>query len=175
MPQKRNPTTCAVVLAAGARMPGLTSTMLAAMSQEHERGLGGWHAEWETLPEIVRLASGALQKLKEVVEGLEIDRARMRENLELSRGLVFAEAVSIALAAKVGKQAAHEILERAARKAASDREHLRDVLHAEPAVTSHLSADDINRLFDPLKYIGVAESFINRAIEASKARAGKKT
>ena len=173
MPQKRNPTACAVVLAAGARIPGLTSTMLAAMSQEHERGLGGWQAEWETLPEIVCLCAGALHQLAAAVAGLEVDKARMGENLELSRGLIYAEAVSMALATKIGKRAAHEILQNASRKAASHKEHLRDVLLADPAVTSQLSALEIHRLFDPLNYIGVADSFINRAIESSKAQVGK--
>ena len=60
LPHKRNPVGCAVVLAAAIRVPALVSTMLAAMVQEHERGLGGWHAEWETLPEICLLAAGAL-------------------------------------------------------------------------------------------------------------------
>jgi len=60
MPQKRNPVACAVILSAAARVPSLASTMLAAMSQEHERGLGGWQAEWETLPELVRLTAGAV-------------------------------------------------------------------------------------------------------------------
>jgi 3-carboxy-cis,cis-muconate cycloisomerase len=173
MPQKRNPTTCAVVLAAAARVPALTSTMLTAMPQEHERGLGGWQAEWETLPEIVRLSAGALHQLADTVAGLEIDKKRMRENLELSRGLIYAEAVSMALGAKVGKKDAHEMLEAASRKASSRQEHLRNVLLAEPAITAQLSAAEIDRLFDPLNYIGVADEFIDRAIDASKAQAGK--
>ena len=78
LPHKRNPVACAVVLAAAARMPGLVSSMLGAMLQEEERGLGGWHAEWETLPEILGLFGGALHRLTETVAGLEVDAARMR-------------------------------------------------------------------------------------------------
>src|SRR2546423_4602352 len=102
MPQKRNPVTCAVVMAAATRVPGLVSTMLAAMVQEQQRGLSGWQAEWETLPEIVSLTAGALHHLAELMPALEVDATKMRENLELTRGLIYAEAVSMALAAKVG-------------------------------------------------------------------------
>ena len=103
MPHKRNPVASAVVLSAAMRVPGLVSTMLTAMVQEQERGLGGWHAEWETLPEIVSLSAGALHQMAEIVPKLEIDAERMRENLEVTRGLIFAEAVTMALAEKIGK------------------------------------------------------------------------
>ena len=97
MPHKRNPVAAAAVLAAAVRAPGLVATMLSAMVQEHERGLGGWHAEWETLPELAVLAAGALRQAAETVEGLEVDRGRMRANLGLTRGLIMAEAVQMAL------------------------------------------------------------------------------
>src|SRR5207249_12326922 len=98
MPQKRNPVGAAIALAAAVRVPGLVATMLSAAVQEHERGLGNWPAEWETLPEIALLTAGALDALAGVVEGLEVDPARMRANLELTRGQIFAEAVQMALA-----------------------------------------------------------------------------
>src|SRR5207344_380448 len=60
MPQKRNPVGCAAILAAAMRAPGLAATMLSSMPQEHERGLGGWQAEWATLPELVSIAHGAV-------------------------------------------------------------------------------------------------------------------
>jgi len=100
---QRNPVASAVVLSAAVRVPGLVSAMLTAMVQEHERGLGGWHAEWETLPEIVSLSAGALHQMAEVIPKLEIDTERMLENLEATRGLIFGEAVSMALAEKMGK------------------------------------------------------------------------
>ena len=84
LPHKRNPVGCAVVLAAATKVPALVSVMLAAMVQEHERGLGNWHAEWETLPEICMLSAGALEQLTQVIEGLEIDTARMRRNLDVT-------------------------------------------------------------------------------------------
>ncbi len=91
--------------------------MLAAMVQEHERGLGGWHAEWETLPEICTLTAGALAHSLRTIEGLEVDAGRMAANLDAHPRPGPAEAVSMALAAHLGKQQAHELVERACRPA----------------------------------------------------------
>ena len=121
LPHKRNPVGCAVVLAAAMKVPALVSVMLAAMAQEHERGLGGWHAEWETLPEICMLTAGALEQTARMMEGLQIDTARMRHNLDATHGLILAEAVSAALAPKLGREVAHRLIEQAGRSAPSNR------------------------------------------------------
>jgi 3-carboxy-cis,cis-muconate cycloisomerase len=167
MPHKRNPVASAVVLSAATRVPGLVSTMLAAMPQEHERGLGGWHAEWETLPEIVSLSAGALRLMADIVPKLEIDAERMRENLEATLGLIFAEAVTMALAEKLGKAAAHEMVEGACKKAQRERRHLRDVVLGDAQASAHFSAADLEGLFDPRKYLGMAEAFVDRVVAAS--------
>jgi 3-carboxy-cis,cis-muconate cycloisomerase len=168
MPQKRNPVACAAVLAAVERVPGLTSIVLGAMPQEQERGLGGWHAEWETVPEIVRICGGGLRWISETVDGLKVHHLRMRENIETQHGLIYAEAVSTALAKKLGKSAAHEILENASRKAFQDEKHLRDVLAADLKVSSQLSRGEIEELFDPKQHLGVAAEFIDRVVAASR-------
>jgi 3-carboxy-cis,cis-muconate cycloisomerase len=170
MPQKRNPVSCAVALAAAVRVPGLVSTMLAAVVQEHERGLGGWHAEWETLPEILILASGALDNMTRVATGLEVDAEAMRRNLELTQGLILAEAVSMALAKHLGKEAAHQLVEAACRDAIAGKKHLRDVLAADARVSKHLSATELARLFDPANYTGLAAKFVERALAQHKGR-----
>ena len=171
MPHKRNPVSAAVVLAAATRVPALVSVMLSAMVQEHERGLGNWHAEWETLPEICMLSAGALAHMADVVEGLEVDAARMRENLDVTRGLILAEAVSVALAPKIGKAPAHQLVEDACRQAVEQHQHLRDVLGKDARITAHLSAADLDRLFDPENYLGLAEQLVDRVLAA---HAGKK-
>jgi 3-carboxy-cis,cis-muconate cycloisomerase len=170
MPQKRNPVACAAVLAAAERVPGLTSIMLAAMQQENERGLGGWHAEWETLPEIVRLCGGALRWISETLDGLEVHRDRMRENVEITHGLIYAEAVSTALAKKLGKSAAHEILEKASQEVVRKKKHLREILVTDPQVTSQLSLQEIDGVFDPKQHLGAAGQFIDRVVAASRQR-----
>ena len=169
MPHKRNQVACAVVLSAADRVPALASLMLTAMVQEHERGLGGWHAEWETLPQIVRLSAGALHRMVETIAGLEVEAPRMRQNLEITQGLIFAEAITMVLGKQVGKAAAHQIIEAASRKAVAEKKHLREVLAADAEVTPRLSKAELDSLFDPLSYTGVAGQFIDRAIAASKA------
>jgi 3-carboxy-cis,cis-muconate cycloisomerase len=169
MPHKRNPVAAAVVLAAATRAPGLVATLLSAMVQEHERGLGGWHAEWETLPELCVLSAGALRHITEAIEGLELDPARMRENLETTQGQILAEAVTMALGERIGRLAAHEVVERACHQAAAKRRHLREVLAEEPGVTAHLTPTDLDRLFDPLHYVGVAAAFVDRVLKSRPA------
>ncbi|WP_271412223.1 3-carboxy-cis,cis-muconate cycloisomerase [Pseudomonas sp. Q1-7] len=168
MPHKRNPVSAAVLIGAATRAPGLVSTMFAAMPQEHERSLGLWHAEWETLPELCCLVSGALQQALLVVPGLEVDVARMRENLDLSRGLVLAEAVSIALAQRIGRDAAHHLVEQCCRQAAQEGAHLRSVLGANAEVRAQLSSDELDRLLDPAHYLGQARRWVDQALAEHK-------
>ncbi len=170
MPHKRNPVACAVVLSAATRAPALAATMLTAMSQEHERGLGGWHAEWETLPDLFRLSAGALHRMLETIAGLEVHADRMLQNLEITRGLIYAEAVTMVLGKQIGKAAAHQLIEVASRKAIEKKMHLREMLSTDPEVSSCLTAAELDKLFDPHNYTGLANQFIDRAIAASKAR-----
>ena len=164
MPHKRNTVTCAIVLAAGLRVPPLVSTVLTSMAQEQARGLGGWHAEWETLPEIVRLTAGALHHLTKMLPGLLVYPARMRQNLELTNGLIFAEAVSMTLAKRLGKMAAHHLVESACKTAIAENRHLKDVLLHDPALADNLALAGIDDLFDPNKYLGSAGEFIDAVL-----------
>lgn len=169
MPHKRNPVACAVVLSAATRAPALAAAMLTAMSQEHERGLGGWHAEWETLPELFRLSAGALHRMLETFIGLDVDANRMLQNLEITHGLIYAEAVTMVLGKQIGKAAAHQLMESASRKAVEKKMHLREVLSADAEVSSRLTAAELEKLFDPQNYTGMASQFVDRAIAANKA------
>jgi len=172
LPHKRNPVSVAVVLAAAARVPALVSVMLAAMVQEQERGLGNWHAEWETLPEICMLAAGAVGHVTQVMEGLETDARRMRQNLDATRGLIMAEAVSLAVAPKLGRQTAHDLVEAACTRAVERGMSLREVLEQDTKLAAHLSAAELDRLFNPENYLGMAEQLVERvlATRASKGR-----
>jgi 3-carboxy-cis,cis-muconate cycloisomerase len=170
MPQKRNPVTCATVLAAAQRIPGLVSTLLFSMIQEQERGLGGWQAEWETLPELVSLSAGALHHLAEMLPGLHVDAKRMLNNLDATRGLIFAEAVTIALGEHMGKMPAHMLVELACKKTRLEYRHLKDVIREEPVLQACLTPADLERLFDVRNYLGSAEEFVRRVLaEVSSA------
>jgi 3-carboxy-cis,cis-muconate cycloisomerase len=165
MPHKRNPVACASILATSLRLPGLISTMLAAMVQEHERALGGWQAEWETLPQIISLCGDALQRMTGLLSGLEINIGQMLTNLEVTHGLIYAESASMLLATRMGKAAAHELLEKVSRLAVSENKHLREVLMDDAQVRTHFANADITKLFEPLAYMGMANDFITRTIK----------
>ena len=170
MPHKRNPVGCAVALAAAVRLPGLVAVMLSAMVQEHERALGGWQAEWDTLPQIVQLAAGALQQMRQVAAGLTVDADNMRHNLDTTHGQIMAEAITLALGAKGGRMAAHQLVERACLLASQTRQHLRDVLVQDPAIAAVLSASELDRLLDPVGYTGQAAEFVERVLRTHQRR-----
>ncbi len=169
MPHKRNPVGAAVLIGAATRVPGLVSTLFSAMPQEHERSLGLWHAEWETLPEICCLVSGSLQQARLLADGLEVDAARMARNLELTQGLVLAEAVSIVLAQRVGRDTAHHLLEQCCKRAVAEQRHLRAVLADEPQVTAELSGAELDDLLNPARYLGQAQAWVERAVAEHNA------
>ena len=132
---------------------GLVPTMLAAMPQEHERGLGGWQAEWTTLPELVELAGGATRAIADALEGLTVDVDRMRANLEITRGLALAEAVTMALAEHVGRSTAYTLVEQAARRATRDRGSLGRRARGGSGGDRHFSRAEINRRLAPETYL----------------------
>ncbi|KFE52716.1 3-carboxy-cis,cis-muconate cycloisomerase [Pseudomonas syringae] len=169
MPHKRNPVGAAVMIGASVRAPGLVATMFAAMAQEHERSLGLWHAEWETLPELCCLVSGSLQQALQVIPELEVDTARMLENLDSTKGLVLAEAVSIALAKRLGRDAAHHLIEQCCRSAVEQGSHLRQVLGQHPQVSAELSTAELDQLLDPANYLGQAGRWVERAVAEHEA------
>src|SRR3982074_1003649 len=123
-------------LAAATMAPNLAATIFAAQVQDHERSAGPWHAEWPTLPMLQLVTSGALAAIVDIAEGLEVDAARMRVNLDATRGLIMAEAVTMALAEKIGKSEAHHLVEAASKKAIAEKKHLRDVLTKAPDVNT---------------------------------------
>jgi 3-carboxy-cis,cis-muconate cycloisomerase len=166
MPHKRNPVAAAAALAAAVMAPNLAATIFAAQVQDHERSAGPWHAEWPTLPTLQLVTSGALAAIVDLAEGLEVDVARMRVNLDATHGLIMAEAVTFALAENIGKSDAHHLVEAAVKKAIAGKQHLRDVLTGDPKVTAQLGADKLAKLFDPMAYQGVSQELIDRLLKS---------
>src|SRR6202007_40332 len=140
MPHKRNPVAAASALGAATMAPNLAATIFAAQVQDHERSAGPWHAEWPTLPALMLATSGALAAIVDLAEGLEVDAARMRANLDMTGGLIMAEAVTFALAETLGKSDAHHLVEAASKEAVAEMNTLRAVLERDPKVTDHLDA-----------------------------------
>jgi 3-carboxy-cis,cis-muconate cycloisomerase len=162
MPNKRNPTACSLTLAAAHRAPGLVASYLSAMVQEQERGLGGWQAEWPIIASVVQATGVAAGSMAEVAEGLAadaglVDEKKMRANLESTNGTIFAERAMMLLAQKLGRDAAHKIMEAASRSVTGDQS-LSAVLAKMPEA-AHLSPADLADLENPESYLGSAEAF----------------
>src|ERR1700704_651049 len=164
MPHKRNPVAAATALAAATMAPGLAATIFASLVQDHERSAGPWHAEWPTLPMLLLVTSGALAATVDIAEGLEVDAARMRVNLDATHGLIMAEAVTMALAEQIGKREAHHLVEAASKRAVAEQQHLRDVLAKDAKVTALLSANNLAKLSEPMAYQGASQALIDRLL-----------
>jgi 3-carboxy-cis,cis-muconate cycloisomerase len=116
------------------------------------------------LPALLLVTSGALAAIVDIAEGLEVDALRMRANLDATNGLIMAEAVTFALAEKIGKSDAHHLVEAASKKAVAEKKHLRDVLTSDSKVTAQLSAETIANLFEPMAYQGASQALIDRLL-----------
>ena len=167
MPQKRDPIACEFILAAAKNVRQLVPVMLDAMLQDHERATGPWHAEWLALPQAFALTAGALHHTRALLEGLSVDPARMRRNLDVTQGMITAEAVMMALAPALGREAAHHLVAAACHEALETGAGLLEVLRAEPRVSAHLSGAQLERLLDPENYTGHAGAFVDRVVARS--------
>lgn len=168
MPHKRNPVACTVIRAQAGQVQALLPVMLKAIEGEHERATGPWHGEWLALPQMLVLAGSALARTGELISGLEVDAKRMRSNVEAGQGLLMAEAAMMRLAALLGRQQAHGLLEKMSRQAVSEGRHLKQVLADNGDVAALLGDRELEDLFDPAGYTGQAGAFVDRVT----ARAG---
>jgi 3-carboxy-cis,cis-muconate cycloisomerase len=166
LPHKRNPVAGAAVASAHRRASALVSIVLGAMTDEHERGLGGWQAEWETLTSLLRLAGGAVAHTRETVAGLEIDAAAMGRNLARTGGILLSERIVFDLAPSIGRDEATRAVREAAASCESSGRSFADELLAHPVLASHLSVEQVARLLDARGYLGSADAFIDGALAA---------
>jgi len=159
MPHKRNPIACSLTLNAAQRVPPLVACFLAAMVQEHERAVGSWQSEWPVIASIVQSTGVATASMAEAAEGLTVHAERMRQNIENTRGLIFAERVMMLLAAELGRDVAHRLLEDATRQSIAQNKRLSAVLQGLPEVASHIGPSVLEQLEIPEHYLGSAEAF----------------
>jgi 3-carboxy-cis,cis-muconate cycloisomerase len=169
MPQKRNPISSELILAAAKAVRQSAGLMLDAMVQDFERATGPWHAEWIAIPEAFVLTGGALHQAKFALGGLILDEAQMAKNLGMSKGLIVAEAVMMGLAPAIGRQQAHDLVYAACRNVADRGGTLADALSALPEITKHFDRAAIDRLTDPANYLGLAPQMVDKVLQHSAA------
>ena len=167
MPQKRNPISSELIFAASKAVRQHAGLMLDAMVQDFERATGPWHAEWIALPESFVLTAGALHQAKFMLDGLIVDERRMRKNLDLTSGLIVAEAVMMGLAPHIGRQDAHDVVYAACRTVSEQGGRLADVLAGMPEVSSRLDRQVVEQLTDPANYLGMAPQMVDRVLASS--------
>jgi 3-carboxy-cis,cis-muconate cycloisomerase len=166
MPQKRNPISCEIICSIAKAVRQNTALMLDAAIQDLERATGPWQAEWLALPNSFALTSGALTQANFMLGGLEVDAARMAANLDMTHGLIAAEAVMMALAEYTGRQAAHDIVYDACQRASETHRHLADVLSENPHVTSYIDGARIAKLTNPENYLGLTPAMVDRVLSS---------
>jgi 3-carboxy-cis,cis-muconate cycloisomerase len=169
MPQKRNPISAELMAAAARSVRQDVGLMLDSLAgADHERATGPWHLEWIALPRAFIATGGALTQAKFLASGLIVDAARMRKNLDMTGGLIVAEAVMMAVAEKIGRGPAHDCVYAACRKALDGGTMLLEELRKTPQVTAALDDAALQRLVDPAQYLGSAGAMIDRALAAHK-------
>ncbi len=167
MPHKRNPVGAAAIRANHRRIAGFIATLTLGLEQEHERSAGAWAAEWETLKDLFVLSAGSIERLRDILQGLEVDPERMRANLDATLGLPLAESLMMALAKSIGRAEAHHRIEAVSKLALRSRRPLAEVAKAEPAIAGNISAEEIDRALDPRSYLGSADAMISATLQAA--------
>nr|WP_076867160.1 adenylosuccinate lyase family protein [Bradyrhizobium mercantei] len=169
MPQKRNPISSELMLAAAKSVRQHVAAMLDGMIHDFERATGPWHLEWISLPESFLLTAASLASAKFMLAGLVVHKQRMRDNLGLTSGLIVAEAVMMAAAPSLGRQKAHDIVYDACRFAIEGKRQLADILAGVPEVVEALGGKQkILHYCDPANYLGLCGQMVDRAIEISE-------
>jgi 3-carboxy-cis,cis-muconate cycloisomerase len=165
MPHKHNPVDAIAALAAARLAIGAAPVVLFAMAHEHERAAGGWQAEWAAIPGLFRYTAGAVERVRGAVAGLQVEPERMRANLDLSRGLIMAESLTMTLAAHVGRREAQRVVKQVCDHAQTAGSTLHQAALDDPQICAALSAEEIDRALDPAAYLGSADTLIDRALE----------
>jgi 3-carboxy-cis,cis-muconate cycloisomerase len=164
MPQKRNPISSCYIHAAISVVRQHSAALMDAMVADHERSTGPWQIEWIVLPETFCLMAGALKQSRVVLEGLEVDEARMRHNIDVTQGLVMSEAVMMGLGPFIGREYAHDLVYDICREAVKSGRHLLDLLAEHPEISRHVDRAALARMFDPANYLGQSGVMVDRVL-----------
>jgi adenylosuccinate lyase len=168
MPQKRNPKLSQDIIAASAQIRALVPLALEAMQTEHEADRTTSIMMGRALVQACELTGDMLQRMISLFDGLQVFPDRMRANLDLSGGLIMAEALMLELGKQVGRQRAHDAIYDAAQAAVTEGRPFRETLAKDPHVSARLTAGQIEALLDPARYTGLCREFAERG--AARAR-----
>ena len=168
MPQKSNPITSELIVAAARTNASLLSAMHQAQIQEHERATHGWQVEWLTLPQMILLTGGALEHARYLAENLQVDAAAMRANMARANDVILAESAVFALAQAMPRSQAEALVKKACVVAVSEDKPLIDVVEKLATASVKKDAVDWQRLADPANYLGETATIISQVLRAAK-------
>jgi 3-carboxy-cis,cis-muconate cycloisomerase len=168
MPQKRNPISSVYITAQTAMVKQLVAALLEAMIEDHERSTGPWEIEWIALPEIFMLSAGALAQTRFLVEGIQVNEKKMRENLDITKGLIMSEAVMMGLGVAMGRNRAHDVVYDVCREVVKTGRPLLDLLEENEEIRQHADRKTLAKLVDPANYLGVAGEMVDRVLKLRK-------
>ena len=164
MPHKHNPVEAAAAIASARLAVGCIPIVLSASIQEHERAVGGWQTEAHAITDVFSFTGASVEWVSRALEGLQVDTDRMRRNLDLTGGLIMAEALTMALAPTLGRTEAYRIVQLLADQSTQTKIHLRELAAANNQVQSVLPPDAIAKVFDVASYTGSTNALIDRAL-----------
>ena len=168
MPQKRNPISSVYITAQTAIVKQHVAALLEAMVEDHERATGPWEIEWIVLPEIFMLAAGALAQTRFVLEGLQVNEQKMRENIFITKGLIMSEAVMMGLGDRMGRNYAHDLVYDICREVVKTGRPLIDLLEENEEIRRHADRKELEKMVDPANYLGVAGEMVDRVLAMRK-------
>src|SRR5437773_4945793 len=169
MPQKRNPISSCYIHAAVSVVRQHAAALMDAMIADHERSTGPWEIEWIVLPESFCLLAGALKQARFLLSGLEVDAARMRDNIDMTKGLVMSEAVMMGLGPYIGREYAHDLVYDLCREAIKTGRPLLDILAEHKEIKTHLDREQLAALCDPANYLGQAGVMVDQVLNRLRA------
>lgn len=164
MPHKRNPADPSFAVASARLAVGAVSEVLPAAIQEHQRAAGAWQLEWVAIPRALDHAIASAERVRAVLERIEVDAAAMRRNLDRTGGSIMSESLALALAPKLGRTAAADLVSELLDRATSTGTTLAEVTRADDRVRRILGSDRLDGHLDPANYLGSTGEFIDRAL-----------
>lgn len=168
MPHKRNPEECEQVVVMARLAAAQVEVALGGMLVEHERDARGLRLEWVAVADVSHYTLAALATAKEVLTGFKVNPDRMATNARAAADAVCTEALMLTLAKDIGKQSAHALVYELSQAATSERGELRAYLLSSSDVRRHLSADELERIFDPGSYLGTASRLTHEVIAGAE-------
>jgi adenylosuccinate lyase len=168
MPHKRNPEGCEQVVALSRMAAGALGPALACMSGDHERDSRTLRIEWACVPDVSHYCLAACEITRDIVSGLTVNTSRLRANVAVVSDQLATEALMLALADAMGKQTAHHHVYELSQAARSSGRSVRDLVAADSAVRTHLTDGDLERIFDPARYLGESAALTRRVLAAAQ-------